>query len=115
MAQNPSDLSLRQAALGQAQAAALAFNRAGASISDARDGVDAKMSGGISEVNSLAQQLASLNLQVRTARASGGQPNDLLDARQKAQDRLVELTGASPVANYQTVTSASRCLRERRW
>ena len=43
--------------------------------------------------------MADLNGQVRTARAIGNaEPNDLLDARQKAVDRLAELTGVAPVA-----------------
>ncbi len=96
--QNPSDLSMRQAAVGRAQAIALAFNRTAAAIDSSRDAVDQKLSGQLAETNALASQMASLNQQVREARASGAEPNDLLDARQKVQDRLVELTGATPIA-----------------
>jgi flagellar hook-associated protein 1 FlgK len=95
--QNPSDLSLRQAAVGQAQSVALAFNRTSSDIETARDGIDKKLDGQVSQVNSLATQMASLNAQIRVARASGAEPNDLLDARQSAQDQLVALTGATPI------------------
>ncbi|MBK7858990.1 MAG: flagellar hook-associated protein FlgK [Archangiaceae bacterium] len=95
--QNPGDISLRQAAVGQARSVGLAFNRTALGLDGARDAVDAKLGAGLSEVNQLTQQMADLNSQVRQARASGAEPNDLLDARQKTQDRLVELLGVQPI------------------
>lgn len=97
LSQNPSDPGLRQAAVGAARTLALAFNQTRASLEDARTGIDRRVSADVTEANGLAAQVASLNGQIRTARASGGEPNDLLDARQKAADRLAELTGATPV------------------
>ena len=45
--------------------------------------------------------MASLNAQIRSARAGGAEPNDLLDARRQLQDKLTELTGATPVMDSQ--------------
>lgn len=99
LAQNPGNASLRTAAVAASQALATSFNSAAGQISSARGGLDSQLSGALPEVNSLASQVAQLNQQIGIARASGGRPNDLLDARQKAQDRLVALTGARPVPN----------------
>jgi len=98
LSQNPSDPGLRQAAIGAARTLALSFHQTRASLEDARAGVDRRVAADVDEANGLAAQVASLNEQIRAARAGGGgEPNDLLDARQKAVDRLAELTGAVPV------------------
>jgi flagellar hook-associated protein 1 FlgK len=101
VAQNPSDLSLRQVAVSATQGLARAFNRTSEAIEGARSGLDSQIDGTIQEVNSAATSMAGLNGQIRAARANGAQPNDLLDARQRLQDRLTELTGATPVTNAQ--------------
>lgn len=98
LSQNPGDASLRAAAAGSARSLALAFNRTAGSLESARSGIDPKIQGDVDEVNDLAAQVASYNKDIRAARAAkSGEPNDLLDARQKAVDRLAELTGATPV------------------
>jgi flagellar hook-associated protein 1 FlgK len=97
LSQNASDPGLRQAAVSAARTLALSFNSTRSALESARSGVDQKLAADASEANGLAQGVASLNGQIRAARAGGGEPNDLLDARQKAADRLAELTGATPV------------------
>jgi flagellar hook-associated protein 1 FlgK len=99
MAQNPSDPGTRQTVVATSRSLANAFQSARGGLESARSGADAELAGSVGEINSLAKQVADLNAQVRTASVGGGTPNDLLDARQKAVDRLAELTGASPVAN----------------
>jgi flagellar hook-associated protein 1 FlgK len=98
LAQNAGDAGTRQAALGAARTLALAFNRTRAGLEDARTGLDARLAGSLDEVNGLAASVARLNGEIRAARAGGAEPNDLLDARQKAVDQLATLTGAAPVA-----------------
>ncbi|HXI58940.1 MAG TPA: flagellar hook-associated protein FlgK [Polyangia bacterium] len=97
--QNPNDPGLRQAAVSAAQTLTRSFNRTAQALEDTRNGVDAKLAGTVNDVNQTAAAMADLNKQIRIARASGGEPNDLMDARQRLQDKLTQLTGAVPVAN----------------
>jgi len=98
VAQNAGDLGLRTAALGAARNLAYAFNRTATAIDGARDALDTNLSGLVDEVNVEARAVAQLNLEIQGARATGAEPNDLLDLRQGHLDRLAALTGASPVA-----------------
>jgi flagellar hook-associated protein 1 FlgK len=97
--QDPSDPALRQAALAGAQTLAQSFNQASSSIAAARNAADSQLQSTLPQVNQLASQIASLNQQISQQRGLGGTPNELLDARQQAQDQLVQLTGAVPVAD----------------
>jgi len=94
--QNPGDTGLRQAVLGSSQALATSFNQTAGAINDARNGLDSAIMGKVSEVNAAAQKLADLNRQIEIATTVGGQPNDLMDARQRVVDQLASLTGATP-------------------
>ena len=101
VAQNPADPASRRAAVSSATALAQSFNRTSQALEDARNGLDDKINGVVNEVNTDAANMASLNAQIRMARAGGAEPNDLLDARRKLQDKLTELTGAQPVMDSQ--------------
>lgn len=97
LSQKPGDLGVRQATVGAARSVAFAFNSAAQNLAQARNGLDAQLSAQVYRVNDLAARLAGLNQQVRIESGTGGVPNDLLDARLRVQDELVQLTGASVV------------------
>lgn len=54
---------------------------------------------GIDEANTLLAQVASLNVHIAGAAGNSVPPNDALDARDAALDRLANLTGATFAAN----------------
>ncbi len=97
LSQNPGDMGLRSAFLGSASVLAQTFNRTSQSIEAARAGLDARAEGLTGEINTEAAAVAQLNGQIHAARASGGEPNDLLDLRQKHLDELARLAGATQV------------------
>lgn len=97
LSQNPADITLRQAAVQGASTFVQSLHATATAVATARGALDQQAAGYLEEVNSLAGQMADLNGRIRTARASGAEPNDLLDARLRVQDRLAELTGVTPI------------------
>jgi flagellar hook-associated protein 1 len=99
LSQNAGSQSYREAAVASAKNLANAFQSTATELAGARGAVDSQVSGKLTDINAAAARIASLNLQIRQARGSGGSPNDLLDARQKLGDQLAQLTGATNVPN----------------
>lgn len=97
VASNPSDLSARQAVLGRLEDFASLARSSSDQIEALQANVVHDVQGGISEVNTLATQLAKLNLSIAASTRRGQQPNELLDQR----DELVRRIGAQ--VNVHTV------------
>lgn len=101
LSQNPGNNGLRQVAVASAQALALSFNQTAGALAQAQGGLDGQVLDSVAAINTAASTVAALNQQIRTARAAGSDANDLVDARQQAQDTLSKLTGALPISNDQ--------------
>jgi len=93
-ATEPSNAALRQAVTESADQLAQAFNRRGEALLTLRADQDQGVANRATEVNALASKVAALNVEVTRVMASGMQPNDLLDERDRALDRLAEVAGA---------------------
>lgn len=88
LAAAPSDLSARQAVLARVEdfvsLARSEFGQLG--MLQANAAQDVRNS--IQDVNTLAAQVAELNLRIATARGTGHAPNDLMDARDQLVSRI---------------------------
>jgi flagellar hook-associated protein FlgK len=85
---NPSDTTDRTVVISDAQNLANKFNSLSSSLSQAQSGLDSQLSGTVSSINTLAQQIAQLNGQIQVAAAAGATPNDLLDQRDQLVNQL---------------------------
>ncbi len=81
LAASPSDLSARQAVLARAEDLASTARSYSDQIGMVQANVRNDVSNSVSEVNTLAKQVAQLNTRISQALGTGHQPNDLLDAR----------------------------------
>ena len=94
LSNEPTSTSLRTIVLDDANALATAFNRRATQITQMRSDQNLAVAGKVEEINSLASQIAQLNGNISRVISVGEQPNDLMDKRDLALDRLAELTGA---------------------
>jgi flagellar hook-associated protein 1 FlgK len=90
VAQDPADTAAREALLGSARSLVGRFNSLGRQLSDGLAGIDGQITDAVRTVNSLAQQIGSLNRSIVGQTAAGGVPaNGLLDQR----DELIRQLG----------------------
>ena len=84
VASRPQDAASRQVALGLAADTAARFRATGEQIDNLQAGVAQDLQSSVQAVNALAQTVAALNVQIVLAKATGHEPNDLLDQRDSA-------------------------------
>lgn len=98
--QRPTDPATRRGAVAAADELARGFNAAANDLESARRAVDADLKSRAPQATQLLATVADLNVRIKVAAASGGgPPNDLIDARQRAVDAAVQLTGAVVIPN----------------
>lgn len=99
LAANPSSLAARQALLSESNSLVDRFHAINDNLNRQYAQVNTALGNALSEVNSLASSIASLNARVVTASsaANGSGANDLLDQRDLALEQLSKLVSVSTV------------------
>ena len=89
VANNPSSISSRQVLLSQAQSLTERLKNYDGQLASLDSQIEASLKSEVSDVSSISQSLAKLNVQISGAYAQTGQPpNDLLDQRDRLLDTL---------------------------
>lgn len=101
----PTDATARNVVLTRMSELAARFRAASASLEELEYSAKQQISNDISAVNALAQQVASLNLQISKSLASGHSPNDLLDARDTAISEINQYVQTSQVKSQDGAVS----------
>ena len=97
VANNPTSTASRQALIGQAQSVASSFQNASGQLNSLNTDVNSRITADVTQINSIAKAISTLNNQIVTATAqAGGQPpNELLDQRDQLVSNLSQLVGIS--------------------
>jgi flagellar hook-associated protein 1 len=97
-AAQPSELSLAQTAVSAAQDVATSINTTSQGIGTVREQADAAIKTGVDELNDLLSQFQMTNDAVIKATASGSDPYDAMDQRDKVVSDISKLVGVSAVS-----------------
>ncbi|WP_307858454.1 flagellar hook-associated protein FlgK [Curtobacterium aurantiacum] len=99
LASHPDDPGAASAVLGAAATVASAL-AAGSKAVDAQwSSVRGTLTGQVAQLNDAAEQVADLNGRIRTALASGGNANELLDQRDQLTQQIATLAGGTTRTN----------------
>jgi len=90
----------RQVLLIKAQSLATQFNQASTRFTNLRGSLNESLAGDVEQINTALRDIAELNGQITAAEiGSGGNANDLRDARQKRIEDLAKLANITTTAN----------------
>jgi flagellar hook-associated protein 1 FlgK len=93
---DPTSLTARQQLLDTAETMVGRFAAQQRRLDEVATEVNTQIRAGVDEINSIAQSLAKLNQEIAaTAGRAGGEPNDLLDQRDRQLLRLAQLTNVT--------------------
>ncbi len=103
LSNDPSSTAARQAVLGAANTVSNSINSMGNYLQTLQSGINSDISAMVSQVNSYAASIASLNEGIKNVQVSDLQPaNDMLDQRDRVVAQLNKLVGVSVIKD--TVT-----------
>jgi flagellar hook-associated protein 1 len=88
LSSSPSSTASRQALLSQAQALVQQISSYSSQISQYGSNLESQIGTDVTQVNSIASNIANLNTQIETAESNGQTPNQLLDQRDTLVDQL---------------------------
>ena len=99
VANAPTSIPARQVLLGEAEALQARLQYFDGRLSEFDGEVNARVRGDVAEINTLAQGIAKLNLDITSglARSGGQPPNDLLDQRDQLIDQLSQKVSVNAV------------------
>lgn len=97
LAADPTSTAARSVLVGQAGTLAQQFSSDASQLRGATDGADYQVGQQVSQVNTLASQIALLNAQIQRVTVTGDHPNDLQDQRDKLLDRLSQIVSVTTV------------------
>ena len=106
VATNPTSSASRQALISSANSVANSFQTASGELNSLNTDVNSRITADVTQINSIASAISSLNNQIvtGTAQAGGQPPNELLDQR----DQLV--SSLSSLVNINTTTDSNGAL-----
>ncbi|BCH53318.1 flagellar hook-associated protein FlgK [Agrobacterium vitis] len=96
-AAQPSELSLAETAVSAAQDVATSINNTAEGISNVRAQADDAIKDDVNKLNDLLSQFETVNQSVVKATATGNDPNDALDQRDKLVSDISKIVGVSSV------------------
>src|SRR5262245_9394356 len=98
VAASPASVPSRQSLLSAGSSLAARFNSLDARLDNIRNGVNSQITATVTEINSYAQQIASLNARIIVAQQNPSQPpNDLYDQRGALVEKLNALVGTTVI------------------
>ena len=96
---NPSDSTLRQVVVNAGGTLAQGFNSASTQLQQVQSGVNLDVTQTVSQVNSIASQIAALNHQIASLQGVGQATGVLVGQRDQALSQLSELVGTATVSS----------------
>ncbi|MGY2899044.1 flagellar hook-associated protein 1 FlgK [Curtobacterium sp. PvP017] len=99
LASHPDDPGAASAVLGAASTVAAALASGSKAVDAQWSSVRGTVAGQVTQLNDAAKQVADLNGRIRTALASGGAANELLDQRDQLTEQIATLAGGTTRTN----------------
>jgi len=95
VANHPEDAASRTQLLQRATTVAASFNTVSGQLAQLKGNTLSQLGANVAQINTTADQIAQLNLAIKSATIAGNSPNDLMDQRDLLANKLAELSGGT--------------------